>query len=226
MKKIDKAYGIPGESNYHPILRNLDLKLGSGETLAILGPSGSGKTTLLNVIGTLDYPDEGEIFFEGENLRGFDEKSCEHFRNQKIGFVFQMHHLLPQLSLMENVLLPTLVFSDKTEKRQKTAYAEELLERVGIIEHRHKIPGEMSGGECQRAAVVRALINKPSILLADEPTGALDDENADKIANLLLDLNKSEGTALLVVSHSRELAFRMERVLRLKSGKLEVEKHQ
>ncbi len=193
-----------------------------GESIAILGPSGSGKTTMLNLIGTLDHPDSGKIMFRDKNIVELSPSELDNFRNQEIGFVFQFHHLLPQCSLLENILIPTLVLSDKAEKKQKLSQAEQLLKKVGIWDHRDKLPGKLSGGECQRAAVVRAMINQPSILLADEPTGALDKNNVENISDLLMDLNKNDGLSLLVVTHSSELASRMNKTYEIVNGKLEL----
>lgn len=190
-----------------------------GDSVAILGPSGSGKTTMLNLIGTLDHPDSGKILFRDKNIVDFKPVELDRFRNQEIGFIFQFHHLLPQCSLLENVLIPTLVLNDKTEKKKKFALAEKLLKQVGIWDHKDKLPGKLSGGECQRAAVVRAMINNPSMLLADEPTGALDKENVEIIADLLMDFNKKDGLSLLVVTHSLELASRMNKTYELLDGK-------
>lgn len=195
-----------------------------GESVAILGPSGSGKTTMLNIIGSLEFPDMGSVEYQGKNITGLTEKELDNFRNRQIGFVFQFHHLLPQCTLLENVLIPTLMIRDKAARSEKLVRAEQLLKRVGIWDHRDKIPGKMSGGECQRAAVVRAMINKPSLLLADEPTGALDAESVEIMTDLLLDLNKSDGLALLVVTHSRDLASRMDKTYVIRNGKLELNK--
>jgi ABC-type lipoprotein export system ATPase subunit len=145
----------------------------------------------------------------------------DRYRNQEIGFVFQFHHLLPQCSLLENVLVPTLVNHSKKERQLKLERAGDLMKRVGIWEYRHKLPGKLSGGECQRAAVVRAMINAPSMLLADEPTGALDRDNVELMADLLLELNRVDGLTLLLVTHSLDLARRMERTMELKNGRLE-----
>lgn len=222
LKNISKSFGIPGGTNFRTILNDLNFRMDEGESIAILGPSGSGKTTLLNITGTLEYPDSGEIHFKDRNISSLSSTELDHFRNSEIGFVFQLHHLLPQCTLLENVLLPSMLVKDKTEKQARQSRAENLLKRVGIWDHRDKLPGKMSGGECQRAAVVRAMINSPSLLLADEPTGALDIENADKIADLLLDLNKKDGLALLLVTHSLELAGRMNKIYHLRNGKLEM----
>ncbi len=217
---ISKGFGQPGQASWRPVLQDLNLEVAEGESVAILGPSGSGKTTFLNLVGGLDYPDEGAVVFRGKDITGYSSEQMDKFRNQEIGFVFQFHHLLPQCTLLENVLIPTMVLSDKVEKKQKMERAEALMNRVGIWDFRHKVPGKLSGGECQRAAVVRAMINSPSLLLADEPTGALDRNNVEVMADLLLELNKEDGLTLLVVTHSAELAARMDKTLHLKEGKL------
>ena len=219
---ITKGFGNPADPNYRPVLKELSMKVEEGERIAILGPSGSGKTTLLNLIGGLDYPDSGSVRFRGDEITGYSAPEMDRFRNQQIGFVFQFHHLLPQCTLLENVLVPTLVNHTRSEREEKLERASELMKRVGIWEFRHKLPGKLSGGECQRAAVVRAMINAPSVLLADEPTGALDRENVDVMADLLLELNESDGLTLLLVTHSMDLAKCMGKILELKSGKLEL----
>ncbi|MCF8378770.1 MAG: ABC transporter ATP-binding protein [Bacteroidales bacterium] len=219
LQNISKSFSISHDAPARIVLNDMNFKMEEGDSVAILGPSGSGKTTMLNLIGTLDRPDSGKIFFRDKNIVDFKPRELDAFRNQEIGFVFQFHHLLPQCSVLENVLIPTLVLDDRDEKKQKYALAEKLLKRVGIWDHKDKLPGKLSGGECQRAAVVRAMINNPSILLADEPTGALDKENVGIIADLLMDLNKNEGLSLLVVTHSQELASRMNKTYELVQGK-------
>jgi ABC-type lipoprotein export system ATPase subunit len=184
-----------------------------------VGPSGSGKTTLLNLIGALDQPESGKILFEGTEISGYDKKQLAAFRNKNLGFVFQLHHLMPQLTLWENVLLPLLASGQKITAEQKSR-AEYLIQKVGIWEQRNQKPAEMSGGECQRTAVVRALINKPGLILADEPTGALDQDNATALTELLIQLSKEENITLVTVTHSVEMAERMEKKYVLKSGEL------
>jgi lipoprotein-releasing system ATP-binding protein len=172
------------------------------------------KSTLLNIIGTLDRPTSGRVVLDGRDVASLDESGIAEVRSRLVGFVFQHHHLLPQCSILENVLVPTLVARpDGAETR-----ARELLERVGLSHRLTHRPGQLSGGECQRAAVVRALINKPRLLLADEPTGSLDRANAESLAGLLRELNRSEGVALIVVTHSSDLAKRAARVLDLRDG--------
>ncbi len=219
-KNITKSFGKQEENNLQIVLNDLDFQLKEGESVAILGPSGSGKTTLLNILGSLDFADSGDVFFRDQNITKMKPRELDNFRNQEIGFIFQLHHLLPQCTLLENVLIPTLAISDHDEKRKKREFAEKLLKRVGIWEHRDKLPSKLSGGECQRVAVTRAMINQPSLILADEPTGALDRENAEIIADLLTELNKKDGVSLLLVSHSEELAKKMEKIYRLTDGQL------
>jgi ABC-type lipoprotein export system ATPase subunit len=198
----------------------LSLEVKERDCIAILGPSGSGKTTLLNLIGGLDYPDSGSVVFDGQDITGYTSQEMDRFRNSRIGYVFQFHHLLPQCTILENIMIPTLVAGREERKDLRAKRAEKLMNRVGIWEFRDKLPGKLSGGECQRAAVVRAMINSPALLLADEPTGALDRENVERMAELLLELNREDGLTLLVVTHSAELAGRMGKTLELKNGKL------
>ena len=219
LKNIFKGYGDPLQSNFRKVLDGIDLDVSENEKIAIAGPSGSGKTTLLNLIGTLDQPDSGEIIFKGTNITGYSQEQLAHFRNRQLGFVFQMHHLLPQCTLWENVLLPVLP-SKKIVGKSEKEWAEHLLRKVGIWEQRNQKPSELSGGECQRTAVVRALINKPQLILADEPTGALDEQNAGNLAELLNHISVEEGISLIVVTHSVELASQMDRVYHLKNGHL------
>lgn len=208
-----------------PVLRSLTLEVARGETLAIVGPSGCGKSTLLNLIGTLDLPDAGELILDGQRLDTLNELSLASTRNRQIGFIFQAHHLLPQCTVLENVLVPTLADPGQAGRANPAGEsallrAQKLLTRVGLGERLHHRPGQLSGGERQRCAVVRALINEPKLLLADEPTGALDRATADSLAALLLDLNREQGTALIVVTHAPDLARRMGRVLELRDGAL------
>jgi len=203
-----------------PALRGVNLTVHEGESLAVVGPSGSGKSTLLNVMGALDRPTSGTVFFDNQDLSTLNEEELARFRNREIGFIFQMHHLLPQCTVLENVLIPTLVGDDRRSHSEREAEALRLLERVGLTHRLHRRPGALSGGECQRVAVVRALINKPRLLLADEPTGSLDRVSAENLAELLLELNKEQGVALVVVTHSSELASRMARRFALVGGQL------
>lgn len=200
------------------VLRGASMKLSAGENVAILGPSGSGKSTLLHIIGALDEPTSGSISLQGENPFELVETELAHFRNQNIGFIFQEHHLLPQLSVLENVLVPAM--AEGKPKGEKIQRAHDLIERVGLsnrLEHR---PSELSGGERQRVAVARALIQNPVLLLADEPTGSLDAVNAMSIGKLLLELQQQEQTMLIVVTHSTELAGLLQRRMEFSEGRL------
>jgi predicted ABC-type transport system involved in lysophospholipase L1 biosynthesis ATPase subunit len=214
---VTKSYRSP-EGVETPVLRGIDLTLAPGASLAITGPSGCGKSTLLNIIGTLDRAGAGRVSLAGRDVTSLDEKQLAEVRAGVVGFVFQLHHLLPQCSILENVLVPTLV-SKKAEDAE--GRARKLLERVGLGSRLTHRPGQLSGGECQRAAVVRALINRPQLLLADEPTGSLDRAGAEGLAQLLGDLNREEGVALIYVTHSPELAARAGKVLRLRDGRFE-----
>lgn len=204
------------------VLRGISLTVDTGESLAIIGPSGSGKSTLLNIIGALIEPTSGNVHFEGQDLYAKDETELAAFRNQCIGFVFQSHHLLPQCSALENVLIPTLVSPDAALKASAPQRARELLANVGLGDRLSHRPGQMSGGECQRVAVVRALINQPKVILADEPTGSLDEESAEQLGNMLADLNREHGVTLMTVTHSLALAAQMQRGFMLRRGELEL----
>ncbi len=219
LKNISKGYGETGTHNFRAVLDGLDLEITAGEKIAIVGRSGSGKTTLLNLIGALDLPDSGNILFQGREISAYTKKELASFRNKHLGFIFQLHHLMPQLTLWENVLLPLLPDGNKIGKEQKE-WAEYLIHKVGIWEQKNQKPAEMSGGECQRTAVVRALVNKPELILADEPTGALDEENAASLAELLIQLSNEEQLTLVCVTHSAELAEQMDKKYQLKNGKL------
>jgi lipoprotein-releasing system ATP-binding protein len=219
LQNITKNY--PGANGAElPILNGVNLELASGDSLAIIGPSGSGKSTLLNIIGTLDRPTSGTIRLAGEDLTALDDLGLADLRNRQIGFIFQGHHLLPQCTVLENVLVPTLASQDRTLRSSAPDRARKLLDRVGLsprLEHR---PGQLSGGERQRVAVVRALINQPKLLLADEPTGALDRASAANLAQLLVDLNREQNLTLIVVTHAPDLASKLQKTVELKEGKL------
>lgn len=219
LNSISKGYGEANTHSFRPVLKELSLEIAKGEKIAIIGPSGSGKTTLLNMIGALDVPDSGEVIFNGKNITSYSQNELASFRNKNLGFIFQLHHLMPQLSLWENVLLPVLP-QGKVSKEHKE-WAEHLIQKVGIWEQRNQKPTEMSGGECQRTAVVRALINKPELVLADEPTGALDEDNALALSDLLIQLSEEENVSLVTVTHSSELAEKMDKKYLLRNGKLE-----
>jgi len=200
------------------VLRGLILKVARGESVAIVGSSGCGKSTLLNLIGTLDQPTSGAVFFDGRDLSQLDSEDLALLRNCEMGFIFQSHHLLPQCSVMENVLIPTIAHRSTSASDEERG--RRLLERVGLGERLSHRPGQLSGGERQRVAVVRALINKPQLLLADEPTGALDEDTADKLGQLLVELNKEEKVTLITVTHSPSLAVRMDRTVKLADGRI------
>ena len=216
---VTKRYDAPDNAGALLVLNDVSLELARGESLAIVGPSGSGKSTLLHIIGTLDRPTSGSVALNGQDLATLDDQQLAAVRNRQIGFVFQAHYLLPQCTVLENVLVPTLATADAT-RDGASERAERLLKRVGLGERMSHRPGELSGGERQRVAVVRALINQPQLLLADEPTGSLDQTSARELGQLLLDLNHEEGVTLIIVTHARELAQRMARVLELKQGRL------
>lgn len=198
------------------VLRGLSLTLAPGEALAVTGPSGSGKSTLLHLIGTLDRPTSGTIRIDGTDPFGLPEPELARFRNRTVGFVFQDAHLLPQYTLLENVLIPTLPFG---QDEGATSRASELLDRVGLGHRLTHRPAELSGGERQRAAVARALINRPGLLLCDEPTGSLDRAAASAVASLLFELHEAAKTILIVVTHSLELAVRFDRRCELVDGR-------
>lgn len=220
LSNISKSFAAVDGGATTPILRDVSLSIASGESVAIVGPSGSGKSTLLHIIGTLDSPTTGKVMLDDQDLTAMNADELALVRSAQIGFIFQAHHLLPQCSVLENVLIPTLVHR-KGRAREVEGRARKLLERVGLSHRLSHRPGQLSGGESQRVAVVRALINQPKLLLADEPTGALDQTNAATLSQLLIDLNKEEGVTLILVTHAMDLAARMSRVVRIKDGQLE-----
>src|SRR5438445_6787254 len=217
---VSKRYESPTGAEAVPVLRDVTLEIGRGESVAIVGPSGSGKSTLLNIMGTLDRPSSGQVLLDGRELNQLDDIQLAAVRNRRIGFIFQAHHLLPQCTVLENVLVPTLASAGRASRNGAPERAERLLKRVGLGERATHRPGQLSGGERQRVAVVRALINQPQLLLADEPTGALDRASAGQLAQLLLELNREEGVTLIVVTHALDLARKMGRVFELKNGTL------
>jgi len=220
LKNISKSYTDPGSGAKVPVLHNISLSIEAGESVAIVGPSGCGKSTLLNILGTLDEPDEGEYNFDGKSLRGSSAADLSALRSQQIGFIFQLHHLMPQCTVLENVLLPTLALAEKLDANIARSRAEKLLDSVGLKDRASWKPAQLSGGERQRVAVVRALMNEPRLVLADEPTGALDEKNADSLTSLLLDLQKQTGTTLVLVTHHPAQAAKMGRVLPIHDGTL------
>lgn len=220
LENISKYYDSPDNSDKNYILSDLGLEITSGESIAIVGPSGSGKSTLLNIIGGLDRPSSGKVLLDGKDIVQFDDGKLAEIRNREIGFVFQLHHLLPQCTALENVLIPTLVSKDHSHKNEIENYAKGLLERVGLAERMSYRPGQLSGGERQRVAVVRALINRPKLLLADEPTGSLDHANSVSLIHLLAELNQNDGITLIMVTHSQEMASQMSKIYQLDDGKI------
>jgi len=219
LTSISKAFADSEGGGKRTVLDHLDFELAEGESVSIVGSSGSGKSTLLNIMGTLDLPDSGSVELFGKGISGAPESELSQLRSSKIGFIFQLHHLLPQCSVLENVLVPTLALKAK-HRNEATIRARALLERVGLESHESKRPALLSGGERQRVAVVRALINQPKLLLADEPTGALDAGNATMLVDLLVELNREQSVSLVMVTHDRNLAERMGTVRQLVGGKL------
>ena len=222
VRNVTKRYPETADSPEVEVLRGVDLSLEAQETAAIVGRSGSGKSTLLNLIGTLDTPTSGEIEINGRVIANLKPKELSALRNREIGMVFQLHHLLPQCTALENVLIPTLAPLDKNRKldEKPEARAKRLLGRVGLGDRLTHLTGQLSGGERQRVALVRALIHAPSLLLADEPTGALDVASSETLLALLSELNTEENVAILMITHSSEAASRMGRILRMEDGKL------
>jgi lipoprotein-releasing system ATP-binding protein len=218
VENVTKDY--PSRSGALSVLRGVNLKLDRGAAVAVMGPSGSGKSTLLHILGTLDRPTGGKVALDGADPFALPEPELAAFRNARIGFVFQDHHLLPQCSVLENVLIPTLV-NKATKPAETEAYARQLLARVGLGERLEHRPAELSGGERQRVAVARALVLKPALLLADEPTGNLDRTNAQSVGELLLQLHQQEQNVLVVVTHSSELARLFQQRFEMNDGALQ-----
>lgn len=216
VSELTKVFSGPGGTL--EVLRGVDLQLRRGDAMAVTGPSGSGKSTLLYILGTLDKPSSGSVQLDGRNLFLLNEREQAEYRNKNVGFVFQDHHLLPQCTVLENVLIPTLAGSGAGSDEVSRAKA--LLERVGLGQRMQHRPAQLSGGERQRVAVCRALINQPVLLLADEPTGNLDRASAEAVGSLLLEIGREQNTMLLCVTHSGELAARFPRHDELRDGKL------
>lgn len=216
IEKVSKSFIQRGQ-----VLNELTLHVKERDSISIMGPSGSGKTTLLNIIGSLDKPDSGTVYFRGNNIGEFDEEESASYRNRNIGFVFQDHMLLPHLTVAENIHLPLIAAKLKPEElRERKEHIRDLIERTGITGLTDKHPFRISGGEAQRVALVRALANKPSVLLADEPTGSLDFANAEMMGDLIVELNKVLGITIILATHSAGLSEKMNTQLRLEAGKL------
>ena len=211
-----KGYASP--AGYLPVLAHLDLEVGAGEMVAIVGASGVGKSTLLHVLGTLDRPEEGKVRVEGAEVLGLAETELREFRNRTIGFVFQFHHLLPEFTALENVMMPLLIARQGEAEARRAA--SDLLARVGLQDRAEHRPGALSGGEQQRVAVARALVRSPRLLLADEPSGNLDRETGDRLHELVRRLNREEGITVIAVTHNERLAASCDRTLRLEGGRL------
>ena len=219
IRNLTKTYRAPDGGDAVDVLRGVNLQMNAGESLAVVGPSGSGKSTVLNLVGALDKADSGEVLVDGKDIEKFNEEQLAAYRNTTVGFVFQLHHLLPQCTILENILVPTLA-DPKCDRAASRANAEKWLGAVGLKHRMHHRPGELSGGERQRVAVARALINAPKLLLAYEPTDALDRVIAARLVDLLVDLNREQGVTLIMVTHAPDLARQMGRVLELADGQL------
>ena len=215
VKELSKSYYNDGTEV--PVLKEISFLVNPGEVVTIMGPSGVGKSTLLNLLGTLDFPDSGAVFYQEVNPFALPEKELAQFRNKTIGFVFQFHHLLPEFTALENVMLPSIIYESNTEAAK--AKAIELLEKVGVGHRLHHRPAALSGGERQRVAVARALINDPLVVLADEPSGNLDIQNSAMLINLILELNRQFKRTFIIATHNAEIAAKSHRVLQLSAGK-------
>lgn len=212
IKDIKKSYKID-KHNSLTVLKGINLEIKKGEVIAIVGQSGAGKSTLLHILGTLDRPDSGNIIYGDQDITKYNEKDLASFRNKKIGFIFQFHHLLPEFTALENILIPAMI--DGKDKKER---AMELLEIVGVKNREDHKPSEISGGEAQRVAIARALINSPEIILADEPTGNLDTANANSVIELIFDLRNKFNQTFVIVTHNEEFAGKCDRIVKMKDG--------
>lgn len=216
VEHIDKIYG-QGRSALR-VLKDVTLSIKAGEILSVVGPSGAGKSTLLNLMGCLDGFQSGRLSVMGKEVSGFSVEDLSSFRNRHIGFVFQLHNLLPEFTALENVMMPLLIRRESSRAAKKRA--REVIERFGITERAHHKPGELSGGECQRVAVARAIVGRPDIILADEPTGSLDRENSRTLTGMLFELGRESGTTIVIVTHDGEIAGMTERTVTLVDGRI------
>ena len=202
------------------VLKGIDLTINKGEVVSIVGPSGAGKTTLLQIIGTLDHPDSGRVLFDGVDISGYKEKQLSAFRNQHIGFVFQFHQLLPEFTAVENVMMPALIAGASMSDARSRAM--EMLDYLHLTDRATHKPAELSGGEKQRVAVARALVNHPQVILADEPSGSLDTHNKEELHQLFFDLRRELGQTFIIVTHDEQLAATTDRTIRLLDGRIEL----
>ena len=216
VRDVYKSYGDEVKTE---VLHGLSFAMEENEFSSIIGPSGSGKSTLLNLIGALDYPTAGEIEINGTSLGSLNEDELADFRNQNLGFVFQFHHLLPEFTALENVLMPVWIEKGSPSSADRE-WAEELLETVGLYTYRNNLSTKLSGGQKQRVALARALMNRPGIVLADEPTGNLDTETSEQAYDLMRDINEQYGTVIIIVTHDRHLAGRTDRIIEIVDGKI------
>jgi len=219
LQAIDLHKSFSFEGKIQHVLKGIHLTLDAGDSLTILGPSGSGKSTFLNILGTLETPTEGKVLFEGNDIFSLNEKKLCAFRNQTLGFIFQFHHLLPDFTALENVMMPLLIRNESPDIAN--IKAQQFLQKVGLKDHLSKRPAQLSGGEQQRVAIARALVGAPKLVLADEPTGNLDRQNGMEVFDLLLALNRELGTTLVVVTHNEELARRFEKTVRMIDGRIQ-----
>lgn len=219
LQKIDKTYNTDGLLT--PVLKQVSFKIDKGEFVAIMGPSGSGKSTLLHILGFLDHPTAGQYIFDGKLVTEYDELEIARLRNERVGFVFQAFNLLPRTSVLDNVRLPLLY--SRVKSREWTAFAEKAIKEVGLEHRLHYHPNQLSGGEKQRAAIARALINNPDVIFADEPTGNLDTANSAQVMKIFTDLNK-EGHTIILITHEPDIARYAKRVIFVRDGKIESDK--
>ena len=220
VRNLAKAYPLVGGESENYVFYGLNMSIKRGSKMAIVGPSGSGKSTFLQLLSGLDLPSHGQVIVDGKNIHEFSEEEAARFRNLGFGFVFQAHHLLPSLTAIENIMIPALAGHGELSGNDLKSRAMELLSEVGLSNRANHLPGQLSGGECQRVAVARALINKPKLLLADEPTGALDHFHAKSLIDLLHSLNRVHNLTLVMVTHERKFAREMDEVWSFESGEL------